>query len=223
MKRTLFAVLLCCCCATTSGDARPTQIEPKNQALEDLLRDLRAPASACPADGLLKLDSVINSDSAETLVAQIESCKGRRVVIEIDSPGGSVFAALQIQKAIERHDKAVMCVVDGMAASAAFVTLQSCTSRYATSRSVLMAHAPSLTAEGQQTEIENSAEALRVVNWGMVEFCSRRLGMSHEDFERRVSGGREWYLSQADAMEFRAIDGPAESVMEITKLAATGG
>lgn len=221
MKRILFALLLCCCCVTTSGDAHPTQLEPKNQALEDLMNDLQAMA-LCPADGHLVLDTVINSISADLLVSKIKACKGKRIVLEINSPGGSVFAALEIQKAIERHDRPVFCVVDGLAASAAFVTLQSCTSRYATDRAVLMAHAPSLTTEGQQTEIENSAEALRVINWGMVEHCAKRMGMAHDDFERRVTGGREWYLSQADALQFKAIDGPAESVAEILKLAAEG-
>lgn len=218
MTRALVALLLCCCCATVSTDTRPT--EPKNEALEGLLRDLSASA-ACPADGHLTLGP-ISALSAALLVDKIEACKGKRIVIEVDSPGGSVYAAWQIQKAIERHDQPVACVVDGFAASAAFVTLQSCTTRYATDRAVLMAHAASSGAEGQAEDLQNGAEVLRVINWGMIERCSKRMGMTHAEFEARVSGGLEWWFSQADALKFHAIDAPADSVASVVLLAKEG-
>lgn len=219
MKRALVTLLLCCCCATVSTDARP--LEPRNEALESLMSSLQS-AGECPADGHLMLDTVITAMSSAVLIEQIHACKGKRIVIEVDSPGGSVYAAWQIQKAIERHDQPVACVVDGFAASAAFVTLQSCTTRYATDRAVLMAHAASSGAEGQAEDLQNGAEVLRVINWGMIERCSKRMGMSHAEFESRVSGGLEWWFSQADALKFHAIDAPADSVAAVVLLAKEG-
>lgn len=198
--------------------AKPPAQGREKTLLEVLFGAEQEPA-VCPADGLLKLIEGIDDDSADKLIRTLEACKGRRVVIEIDSPGGSVFAAIRLQKAIERHDKAVMCVVDGLAASAAFVTLQACTSRYATARSMLMAHTASLGTKGQEHDLRNGAEALRVVNWGMIEFCARRMGMAHEAFESHVANGAEWYLSQADGLTFKALDGPAKDVAEIVELA----
>lgn len=193
---------------------------PDVLAQASFLFNLEPEPLACPADGHLMLTGVIDPESSDAFVRQLEACRGRRVAVEINSPGGSVFASMAIQKAIEHHDRPVMCVVDGLAASAAFVTLQSCTSRYMTDRSLLMAHHAAITGEGQANVMKNLAEALRAINWGMVEHCAKRMGMRHDDFEERVADGREWYFSQADAEMFHAIDGPAESVDEIVKLAA---
>lgn len=197
----------------------PSPAAKNKNLLEYLLGE--PPAKPCPADGLLKLDDTITDEMSDGLARELAACRGRAVVIEFDSPGGSVFAAIRLQKAIERHDKAVFCVVDGLAASAAFMTLQSCTSRHATDRSVLMAHEASLKAAGQEQEMRNSAAALRAVNWGMAERCAKRMGISHAEFESHVSNGQEWYLSQADGLRHHALDGPAESVDEVVKLAGS--
>ncbi len=227
MKR-LIVVLALMSCSSLNPYARASVVptfsvkvkaKPKANKLLDLLlgRD-PTPAAICPADGLLKLEDGIDDDAAEALVDQFAACKGRRVALMINSPGGSLFAAQKIQKAIEAHDKPVLCVVDGMAASAAFVTLQSCTSRYMTSRSVMMAHHASLTCKGQHQELENCGEALRVVDEGMSRFCAKRMGMSYEEFDAHVSAGREWWFGLADGLKFHALDGEADSVTEIVKM-----
>jgi ATP-dependent protease ClpP protease subunit len=224
MTRTALLLTLFVGCATTHTPTQSVRLPardsaPKAITLGELLGIESKPASTCPASGLLKLGE-IDGDSAERLTGELTACVGRPVVIEIDSPGGGIFAAQDIQKAIERHDKPVFCVVDGMAASAAFVTLQACTSRYATSRSLLMAHEGSVSTKGQSQELTNGAELLRVLNWGMAAFCARRMGIAVEAFQAHVSGGQEWWLSQADAMREHAIDGPALNVAEVVRLAA---
>lgn len=200
------------------GGELTSEAEAKRPSLLEFLTG-PPPAAVCPENGLLKLDDTIDEDSAGQLVRELEACKGRSVTLEINSPGGSVFAAMELQKAIERHDKPTFCVVDGLAASAAFVTLQSCTYRYATARSMLMAHEASMSVKGQSQELVNGTEALRVINWGMAETCSRRMGITHDEFEAHVVDGREWYFSQADALREHAIDAPADSVAAVAKVA----
>lgn len=217
----LLAVVLISSCATTSSPMAISERDYAKPVRQQSLRDLlfgAPPPAVCPKNVTIQLFGPIDSDSAGDFVRTMEACKGKRVVVEIDSPGGSVFAAQDIQKAIERHDSAVMCVVDGLAASAAFVTLQSCTSRYATSRSLLMAHHASLTCQGQEQEMKNCGEALRAIDEGMTAHCARRMEMSREDFESHVSHGREWYMSVFDALKYKAVDGEAVNVAEIQKM-----
>ena len=146
-------------------------------------------------------------DDASQFKADLEACHGRPVVVEINSPGGSVFDALEMQKAIERHGAPVICVVDGMAASAAFVTLQSCTTRAMTNRSILMAHHASLGGvSGQSQDMENARAVLVAIDKALVAFCAKRMGMPLADFEARVSGGKEWWMAFDDALSSRAID-----------------
>lgn len=221
-RSALLVALLAGCTATTHTGAPRLTVSrgaPTAVTLEELLA-LGASAEGCPAGALLKLEGGINDLTAAKLAGELEACKGRTVVITIDSGGGEIFAAQTMQKAIEAHDRPVLCVVDGLAASAAFVTLQACTTRYMTERSILMAHEGSVSTGGQSQELTNGAELLRVLNWGMAAFCARRMGISVETFQSHVSGGQEWWLSQADAQREHAIDGPALNVAEVVRLAA---
>lgn len=223
----LVVALLVSGCATPEGSAfglahvldlgPSAKPRAKGGSLLDLLLGPQEPAS-CPADGLVHLTDVIDAEQAASFVATMDACKGRRVAVEINSPGGSLFAALEIQKAIERHDKAVICVVDGMAASAAFVTLQSCATRYATDRSLLMAHHASLQVKGQERELLNGAAALHAIDAGMSAHCAKRMGMSAADFESHVSDGQEWYLDLTEGLSMHALDGEAENVSEVVRM-----
>ena len=219
---TLALCLLISNCATAGLPHEAAAFKPTaDKSLLELLLGTPAAVEGCPENAQLLLTE-IDEASAAKFVSQVAACKGRAITVEINSPGGSVIAAFDIQKAIERHDKPVYCVVDGMAASAAFVTLQSCAHRYMTDRSLLMAHEASIGSKGQEVEHNNAAAALRAVNWGMAEHCSKRMGITHAEFASRVSNGQEWYLSQLDALRENAIDGRAESVSEIAAMASEG-
>lgn len=174
-------------------------------------------APACPP--WIKLEGEIG-DPTE-IIGQLAACADRAVVVEINSPGGNVFAALEIQKAIERHPKPVICVVDGLAASAAFVTLQSCDVRTMTDRSILMAHHASFNgAAGQSQELQNATDALRAIDRALTLFCAKRMGMEPDAFEAHVSGGREWWLALDEATKMRAVDFEVSGVDEALALAA---
>lgn len=68
---------------------------------------------------------------------------GNDIHMTIDSPGGSIFAMSAILRAME-HRKAngatITCIVNGMAASAAFTILTHCTKRIVIEHSYLLFH-----------------------------------------------------------------------------------
>lgn len=175
--------------------------------------------SACPA--WIKLEGEIG-DPAE-FVEALHACADRAVVVEINSPGGNIFGALEMQKAIERHPHPVVCVVDGMAASAAFVTLQSCDLRVMTDRSVLMTHHAAIPrAGGQSEELRNLTNVLVALDRAAALRVSKRMHITPEAYEARVSGGREWWLGLEDGLANHAIDCEVRDVAEALKLIAEG-
>ncbi len=172
----------------------------------------------CPRNGLVHVGA-IDPASADKFAETLDACQGRSVVVEIDSTGGQPWAAIGMMKAIERHDHTVLCVVDGLAASSAFFLLQSCTSRYATNRSVLMMHT-SLQATDRMHEqgLLNVAASLHALDEAMSAFCGKRMGLTMEQFYSHIAGDREWWLSMPEALKQHAIDSEAENVREILQL-----
>ncbi len=209
----VFALCSCSCTAITeqqlknlSNSAGPA----RNQSLLELLLGPQHVA-ACPGDRRLHLEGVIDDQLAQALVADLRACGDKPVLVEINSPGGSVMAALAIQKAVESQGQ-VTCVVDGMAASAAAVTLQSCQTRLATDRSIIMFHTAAIQCEGHEQQMLNCAAILKALDEGMTAHAAARMGMSVADFAARIAGDREWWLSGPAAVEAHAVDALTPSV-----------
>lgn len=198
----------------------PTQHLSNAPDLFSFLSDPKPSGPGCPA--WVKLEDSIDSDSAADFVATMKACADRAVVIEINSPGGNVFAALEVQKAIERHPHLTYCVVDGMAASAAFVTLQSCSVRLMTDRSVLMAHEAAGACGGQPRDVDNCSAALRAVDRALALHCAKRMGMSPDEYMSHTSGGKEWWLGLEAARAFNAVDQEVPGVGRALELAGVG-
>lgn len=213
------AVLLAACCAHPAhAEAKP----PPAPDLSQLLMSLGPPAPAVgkACTGVVSLRVGIDEEASNQFVADLAECTGKVTVVEIDSGGGELGAALEIMKAIERHPRPVICVVDGMAASAAFDILQSCDVRTMTPRSKLMQHTASTGVRGNSTEIQNTLDRLRVTDKGRALHCSKRMGMPLEEYEKQVADGREWWLDLGEALKVHAVDDTMSSVAEAQKIAA---
>src|SRR5258706_7395681 len=113
MFRFQIALLSCLALSSCAGETQPLPAAP-SLLVALTTDDSELAAQECP--DVIGIYGTI-SDPTE-FVALMHACADRAVVIEINSPGGSVFAALEMQKAIERHSYPVVCVVDGLAASA---------------------------------------------------------------------------------------------------------
>lgn len=151
--------------------------------------------SAASVKVAIELIDAANDGGAET------------IVIEFDTPGGSVMAGQRLAKAIERSKAPVVCVVDGMAASMGFYLLQSCDTRVMTKRSILMAHEPAISTQvsGKEYAYEEIAEVLRKINRAMAEHIAGRLGMSVEAFMARIAN-TEWWMNWDEALKVNAVD-----------------
>lgn len=144
------------------------------------------------------------------------------IVIEFDTPGGSVFDGMALAKAMERHPAKIVCVVNGMAASMGAYLLQSCDERLMTKTSLIMFHEPSSVAYGKSKDMKELAETLDALNEALIAHCVARMNITEEEFAKRIDH-KDWWLSYRGAQQFNVVDGVVSSPEEVVIAYRTGG
>jgi ATP-dependent protease ClpP protease subunit len=166
-----------------------------------------------------------STDATITLLSQAVKAGARAIVIEFNTPGGSVNAGFKLAKAIEQSPIPVHCVVDGQAASMGLYLLQSCTTRTMTSRSILMAHEPAIGVAqfyGSKWKWFGVYELLRTMAAAMNHHMSQRMNISYEEFCKRIDG-KEWWMASDEALAVAAVDSVIRDVPTMMKQLRTTG
>lgn len=164
----------------------------------------------------------VSAESAASFVEALEEVQAAQVdyiVLEIDTPGGSVSAGRMISRAIESSPIPIVCIVDGDAASMGAYILQSCDVRIMTKRSAILFHEPSVETqvEGPQRQFENIRLGLAIASEMMAEHESHRLKISKAEFKKHIEGGQDWWLLWGEALKIGAIDCTTRSVETVLK------
>jgi ATP-dependent Clp protease protease subunit len=150
------------------------------------------------------MDAVANSIIAQMLF--LDSQEKKDIQIYINSPGGSVTAALAIYDTMQylKSDVSTICV--GMAASAAALLLASGQKgkRFALPNSEVLIHQVMGGAEGQAVEIEISARHILSVKNKTNEILSKHTGQAISKIEKDTD--RDFYMSAKEAKEYGIID-----------------
>ena len=168
----------------------------------------------------LKLTSEVDEKTVKDLVQDIGWANddgAAEIVIEFDTPGGSVSEGRTLSKAIEGSKAPVTCVVDGMGASMGFYIFESCAHRYMLARSTLMGHEPAIGGFviGQPGLWRNVWQHLKTESRAMAEHITHRARMRCRDYLARISNGQELWLDHEDAWAWGFTDGTAPSVKEV--------
>lgn len=107
----------------------------------------------------------------------------KQIDLVINSPGGEVFAGLDLLKHLETtkaiHGIHVTCTVDMMAASMGFVILQDsvCDARLATRRSIFLGHNSSGEYSGKASEVRKKLLESDTVDNAIAEIAGARLNI----------------------------------------------
>jgi ATP-dependent Clp protease, protease subunit len=161
-------------------------------------------------DRIIFLGEPIDDHVANTIIAQLlflEADNSKEdIKIYINSPGGSVTAAMAMYDTIQymKCDVATICI--GQAASAAAVLLASGTKgkRYSLPNSRVLIHQVMGGAEGQQTDIEIQAkEMLRVKNQ-INQILSKHTGQTIKKIEQDTD--RDYFMTVEEAKKYGIID-----------------
>lgn len=156
------------------------------------------------------LGGVIESETANLIVAQLLFLEAedpkKDVYLYINSPGGSVSAALAMIDTMNHVKPDVATVVVGMAASAGAWILSSGKKgkRFALPNAEIMIHQPLGGAEGQATDIEITARHILATRDRLNKIMAKNTGQALSKVEKDVD--RDFFMTADEAKKYGIID-----------------
>jgi ATP-dependent Clp protease protease subunit len=152
----------------------------------------------------------INDEVANIVIAQIlflESQDSKKdIKLYINSPGGSVTAALAIYDTVQHVQCDVSTICTGLAASAAALLLTSGTKgkRFMLPHAEAMLHQVMGGAQGQATEIEISARHILSIKKKINKILAHHTGQTLAKIEKDTD--RDFYLTADEAIDYHLVD-----------------
>ena len=125
--------------------------------------------------------------------------------VYINSPGGSVFAAVAIGNIISRCGAKIKNGYnDGLVASAATIPYLLCDKNYSASNSLFMIHLPQVICKGNSNEIRKMADRLDMVMDSIVSVYSKKTKMPSDKLIQLMSD--ETWLTAQQCLDMGFID-----------------
>ncbi|MFA6430730.1 MAG: ATP-dependent Clp endopeptidase proteolytic subunit ClpP [Candidatus Paceibacterota bacterium] len=161
-------------------------------------------------ENIIFLGGVIDDETANIVIAQLlflqfENPK-KDIQLYINSPGGSVTAALAILDTMNhvKNDVSTVCV--GLAASAAALLLSAGKKgkRFSLPNSEIMIHQPMGGAQGQASDIEITARQILKLKSKLNKMMADHTGKTLAQIEKDAD--RDYYMSSDEAKKYGVID-----------------
>ena len=150
-------------------------------------------------------DAVANNVIAQMLFLESEDPK-KDIKLYINSPGGSVTAAMAMYDTMNHIKPDVSTICIGLAASAAAVLLSSGTKgkRFALPNAEVMIHQVMGGAEGQASDIAITAQHILKVKENLNKILAKNTGKSVAQIEK--DSDRDYYMTAEEAKKYGLID-----------------
>jgi ATP-dependent Clp protease protease subunit len=161
-------------------------------------------------DRIVFLDGEINDISADLVVAQLLFLDGqdidKDINLYINSPGGSVTAALAIYDTIQHLKSDVQTICLGQAASMAALILTAGTAekRKVLPSSRVLIHQPWGGAQGQARDIGIQSKEIVRLKKLIIEYFAKHTGKTTEQIASDLE--RDFFMSAQDAVEYGIAD-----------------
>ncbi len=126
------------------------------------------------------------------------------IVLEINSGGGSVFAASEIYALLKEHPNNVIAKVLGLAASAASFLMLAANSTLMTPTAQIMIHNASSMASGDYRDMDHASNILKNTNLAIANAYKLKTGKSHEELLSMMDN--ETWLTAQQAKQIGLID-----------------
>ena len=139
---------------------------------------------------------------------------GVPIDLRLNSPGGSVFDAVAIYNALQRHEGEITVWIDGIAASAASYVAMAGDEIVMPENAFLMIHNPSGLVMGTAAEMREMAETMDKIAGSIIRGYAARSGRSEEEIAALMAA-ETWFDAEA------AIEaGLATRMVEPVRIAA---
>src|SRR5439155_1761663 len=162
-------------------------------------------------DGVIFVRGVLDDDLASTVTAQLRflesEAPNQDIQLYINSPGGSLTAALSIYDAMQYVGPKVGTLCTGLAASGASILLAGGDkgSRMSLPHAQILIHQPFTQGiQGQATDIQLHAQEILRQREAMARIYSKHTGRPLEDVERAME--RDFFMNPAEAKDWGLID-----------------
>ena len=132
------------------------------------------------------------------------------IALRINSPGGSVFDAVAIYNALQRHSGTVTVWIDGIAASAASYIAMAGDEIVMPENAFLMIHDPAGVVMGTAIDMRAMAEALDKIKGSLLQGYAAKSGRPQEEIAPLMAA--ETWLDAKDALDLGFADRIAEPV-----------
>ena len=125
--------------------------------------------------------------------------------LHINSPGGSVFAAVAIANTLKNHKAKVTAYIDGLAASAATIITSACDIVKMPKNALFMIHNPLTWAYGNKQELEKTGVLLDKVKDSILEtYLAKTKDKTKEELSALMD--EEKWFNAEEAKEYGFID-----------------
>ncbi|HKW08082.1 MAG TPA: ATP-dependent Clp protease proteolytic subunit [Candidatus Dormibacteraeota bacterium] len=177
-------------------------------------------------DGVIFVRGVIDDDLASTVTAQLlfleSEAPEQDIQIYVNSPGGSLTAALSIYDAMQYVSPKVATLCTGLAASGGSLLLAGGDPgmRMALPHAQILIHQPFTQGiQGQATDIQIHAQEILRQREQLARIYAKHCKREIEDVERAME--RDFFMSPEQAKEWGLIDLIVEKNPHMVKAAAT--
>ncbi|MCL4358218.1 MAG: ATP-dependent Clp protease proteolytic subunit [Patescibacteria group bacterium] len=170
-------------------------------------------------DRIIFLGSPIYDTVANTIIAQLlfleHDDPEKDIYLYINSPGGSVMAALAIYDTIQFIKADVATIGIGMTASAAALLLGAGAKgkRSALPNTEILLHQVMGEASGQAVEIEITAKQILKIKERINKILAKQTGQPLEKVERDTD--RDFYLTADEAKDYGLIDSVVGAIGQV--------
>lgn len=189
------------------------------------MSDLMLPTIVCSIDGhehattllsydfaknrRIQLRGAIDDMTAYSISAQIRYLSEKAsdpIILDINSPGGSVTAGMEIFDAMNATPCELHTVASGLAASMGAFLLAAGTpgKRYITPSAEVLIHQPLGGAQGQATDILIQAKHIERIREHMNQILAHETGQPIEKI--RADTDRDTYMTANEAVEYGIVD-----------------
>jgi len=161
-------------------------------------------------DRIIFLGTPIDDDVANVVIAQMLFLESedpdKDINLYINSPGGSVTAALAMYDTMQYVRPAVSTICMGQAASAGALLLAAGAKgkRFSLPHARIMIHQVSSGVQGQATDIEIHAKEILLLKDRLNQILHRHTGQSMERVSQDTE--RDYFMGAAEAKEYGLID-----------------
>lgn len=181
-------------------------------------------ASACNSSKHFSLDESnfvsvsgpITRPNVDSVIQQLYSNhiqnyihKNKKILLYIDSPGGSVHEGMrliQTIKNLQQKNITVDCIAENFM-SMAFIIFQVCDSRNILDHSIGMQHQMNLAIKGDIENVKSYFDMIFEINEQIIDMEIKRIGISYTDYRNKII--QDWWLYGYDNIYNNVADNVA--------------